>query len=129
MDTPFTPRNWYYVFEESQGQAFSSETQSYVPSDTVPQERLTKLARGTTMNDLITLFREQSVPPYHRIEKSIILSRLGDAKSELAFAIATVGQRLRWNAPDKPWVNADDPEMKAIIIAIGEDPTTVLAPA
>jgi hypothetical protein len=43
-------------------------------------------------------------------------------------SIASPWQVLRWNAPDKPAVNADDPEVIDLIRAIGEDPAVVLAP-
>ena len=81
-----------------------------------------------SMDVLIEVLRRNNVPPYHRVAKSTILSRLGDDKSEQAFALTTIGQQLRWNAPDKPAVNADDPETITIILAIGEDPAVILAP-
>lgn len=77
---------------------------------------------------MIAVLRAANVPPYHRVAKSTILSRLGKEDSERAFALTTIDQQLRWNAPDKPSVNADDPETIAIIAAVGADASVVLAP-
>ncbi len=64
----------------------------------------------------------------HQVAKSTVLSRIGDEKAEEAFSLATVGQMLRWNAPDKPMINSDDPETIAILRRINLDPDVILAP-
>jgi hypothetical protein len=86
------------------------------------------LTRVKTQDELVEVLRRYNVPPYHAVPKSLVLARLGDQKAAQAFAIATIGQQLRWNAPGKTFVNADDQETIAIIQAVGEDPAVVLAP-
>lgn len=65
------------------------------------------------------------------IPKSIIIERL-HAAGKLAAAKAALDSNLllreRWYAPDRPAVNADDPDTIALLQAIGADPKVILAP-
>ncbi|BEV43904.1 hypothetical protein [Afipia carboxidovorans] len=124
-------RDWYWFVGSRSDAVYSSAQASMVSLDNAGYvEFSAKRAASSveSMDVLIEVLRRNNVPPYHRVAKSTILSRLGDDKSEQAFALTTIGQQLRWNAPDKPAVNADDPETITIILAIGEDPAVILAP-
>lgn len=125
ISNSFTPANWFWVVEGDKPRAWSSALGNYVDVSLVDWNRV---ARVQSEADLIAVLRRHNIPPYHRVAKSTILSRLGKVKSEQAFALASVDQQLRWNAPDKPMVNADDPETIAIISLIEEDPAIILAP-
>lgn len=124
-------RDWYWFVGSQSDAVYSSAQAAMVPLDNAGYVEFSAKRPASfveNMNDLIDVLRRNNVPPYHRVAKSTILSRLGDEKSEQAFALTTIGQQLRWNAPDRPAVNADDPETIAIILAIGEDPAVILAP-
>ena len=121
----YDPHNWFWIVAGDEGRAFSSAVGSYVDISEADPERTTLIDSEESM---ITVLREANVPPYHQVAKSTVLSRLGDDGAAKAFALTTVGQQLRWNAPDKPAVNADDAETIAIIRSIGRDPDVILAP-
>jgi len=129
--------DWYYFIRGDESQIWSRRRCMFVPVTDAeyvawanvgmvePFYRATVLP---TQDDLVGLLRRDGAPPYHQVRKSTVLSRLGDEKVAQAFALASVGQQLRWNAPDRPKVNADDPETVALIVAVGGDPAVILAP-
>lgn len=65
------------------------------------------------------------------VRKSLIVSRLNDV-GKLAAASQALNSDLysreRWYAPDQPAVHADNPEVVALLKAIGADLATILAP-
>jgi hypothetical protein len=69
------------------------------------------------------------VPPVlpAQIEKATILSRLTDEQLEQAISLMTVRQQERWRMPGYPMINVDDPELLAMLQAVGADPEVVLA--
>ena len=69
------------------------------------------------------------VPSVERrlVPKSLIISRVTDSQLEDVLALMTVRQMERWRAPDQPCVYADDPEVLALLNAIGADTDVVLA--
>ena len=121
----YDPHDWFWIIDGDEQRAFSSAAGAYVEASEADPNRTTRIDSEESM---IAVLREANVPPYHRVAKSTVLSRLGDKGAAQAFALTTVGQQLRWNAPDKPAVNADDAETIAIIRAIGRDPDVILAP-
>jgi hypothetical protein len=121
----YDPNNWFWIIDGDEQRGYSSAACSYVPIANVD---MTRVARVSRENDMIAVLRSANVPPYHRVSKSTVLARLGDENCAKAFGLATVGQQLRWNAPDKPQVNADDTETIALIRSVGADPKVVLAP-
>lgn len=121
----YNPRNWFWIVAGDEHLAFSSAAGSYVNASLADPERTTHI---DSEESLVAVLRDLNIPPYHRVPKSTVLARLGKVKAERAFALTTVDQQLRWNAPDKPAVNADDPETIAIVLAIDEDPAVILAP-
>lgn len=70
-----------------------------------------------------------SPPQRRQISKSVILSRITDQQLDAALAAMTNRQKERWRSPDVQLVFADDPEIVALVTAIGADPAVVLAPA
>ena len=68
--------------------------------------------------------------PPRTVRKSLIVQRLHDA-GKLAAASAVLNSdiyaRERWYAPDQPSVRADNPEVLALLAAVGADPVTILA--
>jgi hypothetical protein len=66
--------------------------------------------------------------PRRKISKSVIIDRLTDEQLAAAITGMTIRQQERWRAPDLPEVYADDPEILAVLHAIGADPEVVLAP-
>lgn len=66
------------------------------------------------------------------LRKSVVVNRLieagkiGDAMSAL---MASPAAFARWTAPDWPEVYRDDPDVLAMLTAIGADATQILAPA
>ena len=72
---------------------------------------------------------DADVPPTPRrlVPKSVILSRLTDKQLDAALALLSTRQQERWRVPDKPAVYFDDPEMLAVLGAIGADPKIVMA--
>jgi hypothetical protein len=67
-------------------------------------------------------------PPRRLVPKSLIISRLTDAQLDAALGAMTNRQKERWRASDHPAVYADDPEVIALLLAVGADPDVVLAP-
>src|SRR5258708_5628058 len=66
-----------------------------------------------------------------RVPKSLIIKRLNDAGmlARVKTALdANLYARERWYAPDRPSVDADDPEAVALLKAAGADPNVILAP-
>lgn len=66
-------------------------------------------------------------PVRKSLGKSVILARLTDAQLTNALSIMSQRQKEKWRAPDKPYVYIDDPELVAVLGAIGADANTVLA--
>lgn len=66
--------------------------------------------------------------PRREVPKWLIVSRLTDQQLEDAFALMSLRQVERWRAAAFPNIHADDPEMLAILSAVGADAETVLAP-
>lgn len=129
----FNAKDWYWKVKY-QHTVWSSKVGVEVQEiDTAYQAWISSggdIARFTVddIDELKEVWRFNNIPPYHKVRKSTVLSRLGSEKSEQAFALATDFQRLRWNAPDQPAVNADDPDVLALLSAVGADPSVVLAP-
>tara|TARA_R110000868_G_scaffold13553_8_gene63052 strand:- start:629 stop:982 length:354 start_codon:yes stop_codon:yes gene_type:complete len=65
--------------------------------------------------------------PRRLVPKSTILSRLTDQQLDAALRLMSVRQKERWRVPDKPSVYFDDPEIIAVLKAIGADPDMVMA--
>ena len=121
----FDPLDWFWIVAGDEQRAYSSSVRSYVPIENSDPMRTTAIDSESSMIDVL---RNSNVPPYHRVPKSTVLARLGEEKSTQAMSSASSWQLLRWNAPDNPAVNADDPEVIALIQAVGADPAVVLAP-
>lgn len=66
--------------------------------------------------------------PRRMVAKWLIVSRLTDQQLADAFALMSLRQAERWRAAAFPDIYADDPEMLAVLAAIGADAETVLAP-
>lgn len=125
----YDPRNWFWIVSGDEQRAFSSAVGAYVDASQDDPERTTRIDSEASMIDVL---RAANVPPYHRVAKSTIISRLTD--EQLAAATAAFNQpenlrlRERWYAPDQPAINANDQESIAFVQAIGADPAVVLAP-
>ena len=86
-------------------------------------------------DEQLAAWRAAYVVPVERrmVAKSAIVERLhnypGGEKLTAAQAAlnANAYNRERWYAPDKPGVYADDPEVLALLTAIGVDPEIILA--
>jgi hypothetical protein len=123
----------YWSIGGDQTQVYSSKRAIYVPVEdavfvswlAVEGNFVSPLA---TQADLVGFLRDANVPPYHRIRKSTLISRLTDTQLAQAISMLSVRQQERWRAPDQPAVNADDPETLAVIAAVGADPAVVMAP-
>ncbi|MDN4982251.1 hypothetical protein QY049_03295 [Bradyrhizobium sp. WYCCWR 13022] len=123
----------YWSIGGDHAQVYSSKRAIYVAVDdagfvawsAVDGNSVSQLA---TQADLVEFLRGANVPPYHRIRKSTLISRLTDAQLTQAISMLTVRQQERWRAPDQPAVNADDPETLAVVQAVGADPAVVMAP-
>lgn len=130
----YNPFDWYWVVGGNEAQVYSSRRRAMI--SIYHQEFTTWLAgepmRAPThipsMDELKSVLRDRGVPPYHRVRKSTIISRLTDEQLSEAISLMTVRQQERWRAPDQPAVNADDPETIAILQAVGADDSVVLAP-
>lgn len=62
--------------------------------------------------------------------KSTVMGRLTKQQMASAWAMFTANPDLlgRWFAPDKPFVNCDDPDAVSFVKALGLDPGVILAP-
>lgn len=67
-------------------------------------------------------------PTPRLISKATILARLTDQQYDAAFSAMTPRQIERWRTPGSPEVSVDNPDVLAILSAIGADPAIVLAP-
>lgn len=68
-------------------------------------------------------------PPSRRIiSKAAILDRLTDEQLAAAIGLMSQRQREKWRMPGSPGIYVDDPELLAVIAAIGADAEVVLAP-
>ena len=65
--------------------------------------------------------------PRRMVAKWLIVERLTDEQLDRALGLMTNRQQERWRAAAFPDVYVDDPEMLAILAAIGADPAVVLA--
>jgi hypothetical protein len=63
-----------------------------------------------------------------QISKSTVLARLTDTQLDNALGLMTNRQKERWRAPDHPKIDVDDPDLLAVLNAVGADPNIVLAP-
>lgn len=129
----FNPRDWYWYVAGDRDQVFSSARNGFVPLDDPAFLTWSDVAGrivSTTpsMDDLVAVLRASEVPPYRKIRKSTIISRLTDAQLDAAMELMSRRQKEKWRAPDWPAINVDDPELLAVLAAIGADAETVLAP-
>ena len=92
------------------------EGKQAVPADPIYSEG--EWRQGWVFNDV----------PRRMIAKWLIVSRLTDQELADAFALMSLRQAERWRAAAFPDIYADDPEMLAILAAVGADAETVLAP-
>ena len=100
---------------------------SWLPDGTiVGRDRLTA-AQNAALDQVIAA-HNPAKQPRRLVAKSLIVSRLTDPQLDRALAAMTTRQRERWRSPDHPEVNADDPDVLAILRAIGADLAIVLAP-
>lgn len=65
-------------------------------------------------------------PPRRMVPKWLVVARLTDAQLEQALGMMSLRQQERWRAAAFPAVYADDPEMLAILGAVGADAEQVL---
>lgn len=70
--------------------------------------------------------RETMPVPRRMVRKSTIIARLTDQQLEDAMSILSLRQAERWRAPDQPAVYFDDPDMVAVLTAIGADVGVVM---
>jgi hypothetical protein len=130
----YVAHDWYWIVGGDETRVYASARQAFVPAgDAVYSAWLDDghlPTRIASMADLEDVLRAANVPPYHRVAKSTIVRRLQEA-GKLAEASAALNADLyareRWYAPDRPAVNADDPEALALLQAIGADPAVILA--
>ncbi len=123
----------YWSIGGDQEQVYSSKRAIYVAVDdagfvawsAIDGNCVSQLA---TQADLVEFLRGANVPPYHRIRKSTLISRLTDAQLAQAISLLTVRQQERWRAPDQPTINADDAETIMVLKAVGADPIVAMAP-
>lgn len=95
-----------------------------VANDTTDQD--------TYVNGAVVKYQESQPTEGPRlVRKSLIVERL-NAAGKLAAASAALNSDLyareRWYAPDQPGVHADNPEVLALLAAIGAKPEDILAP-
>lgn len=76
----------------------------------------------------VTRVYEEISTPARIIGKSVILSRLTNAQLAQAFTTMTERQREIWRSGDQPTLPVDNPQLLALLQAIGADPNVVLAP-
>lgn len=125
-------KDWYWDFN---GAVYSSKHGKFI-DDEIAQEFVDWMGAGNSpitadsLESVIPLFRENDVPPYHRVRKSTVIFRLNDDQLAAASAALNSNLRLRerWYAPDQGYINADDPDSIALLEAIGVDPKVILAP-
>lgn len=70
--------------------------------------------------------RETMPMPRRMVRKSTIIARLTDQQLEDAMSILSLRQAERWRAPDQPAIYFDDPDMVAVLTAIGADVGVVM---
>lgn len=125
----YDPHDWFWIIDGDEQRAFSSAAGAYVEASEADPNRTTRIDSEESM---IAVLRAINVPPYHRVAKSTVISRL--TGQQLAACIAAFNMpenlriRERWYAPDQGYINADDPDAVALLTAIGADVQTVLAP-
>lgn len=131
----FNPFAWYWIVGADKAQVYSSARAAMVPIGDKGYQQWSAAMPGqvlgtpiASMDDLIDVLREANVPPYHRVRKSTIISRVTDEQLSNAIAMMTPRQQERWRASDQPAINADDPETIAVLKAVGADPAIVMAP-
>jgi hypothetical protein len=77
---------------------------------------------------IVTRVYESLPEPVRQIEKATVMARLTDEQLEQAISLMSVRQQERWRMPGYPNVNVDDPDLLAVLAAIGADAEEVLAP-
>lgn len=126
------PRDWYWYVAGDRERVFSSVRNVFVSLDDAAFMGWSAVAGrivSTTpsMDDLVGVLRAHEVAPYRKIRKSTVIARLTDAQLDAAMEMMSRRQKERWRAPDWPMINTDDPELLAVITAVGANPETVLA--
>lgn len=64
--------------------------------------------------------------PRRMVPKWLIVERLTDEQLEAAMGLMSLRQAERWRAAAFPNIYTDDPEMLAVLAAVGADPAVVL---
>jgi hypothetical protein len=69
------------------------------------------------------------VPAPATVLKSTVMARLTPAQMATAYTTLTGNPVFfaKWFAPDKPFVNCDDPDAVSFVQALGLDPAVILA--
>mgnify|MGYP000373699522 CR=1 FL=1 len=95
-----------------------------IPNDPANRHRQA-LADWIAAGGIVTA--DEAPAERRRVPKSTIIARLTDEELDAALALMTTRQKERWRAPDHPAVDVDDPELLAVLAAVGADPEAVLA--
>lgn len=120
-----------YVFpdgtERSGGEPFTADRLSDGETINFPPGWL-DLANDDELAQFGIKVVEVDAPPSRRmIEKSVVMERLTDEQLETALSLMTSRQKERWRMPGHPQIYVDDPELLALLSAIGADADKVLA--
>ncbi len=130
MIDDFDPRNWFWIVDGDETQAWSSAARGFVDVAQADPERVTRIE---SMDSLKQVLRAANVPPYHSVSPYRIVRRLeaaGFAASALAVLDAPENAVLKarfYTLAGAGGIPTDDPDAIALVLVAGADPAVILA--
>ena len=131
-DLNYIPHAWYWLVGGSETQVYSSAAAGYVAVD--DEIFAGWLADGgiptaiETEAELWDVLRKADIPPFHSISTNALVNRLEAAgKADAADDYMVAHRPLRRRFFTVGRIYADDPDLVAMLTAIGADEGTLLA--
>lgn len=129
--TPYNPAKHYWlvtaddtIWSSSVGGSVSADDAAFAAWKAAGNEP----TRIGSMSELVEVWRAANIPPYHAVSTYRIVRRIEAAgKSAQAVALLDQHPNLKMRFLTLPTVPADDADAQALVLALGLDPTTILA--
>ncbi len=125
----YDPFNWHWTVDGGT-RFWSSAAGAYV--DELPAGAgVTRIASESELDEVLAAYGLLGPTARRKVRKSTVQARLIDVgKMDAAYVALTANPTYfaRWFAPDHPEVYADDPDTIALLMVIGADPESIMAP-
>ena len=125
---------WYWLLDDAPGKVLAGARCEVVPADDADYKAFlaggAKPYQAASAEAVYADWAAIGVGPARLVRKSVIVQRLHEAGKLQAAQSALnsdIYARERWYAPDQPAVRANNPEVLALLAAIGADADQILA--